>query len=562
MISFDTTMSSNFACVNLPNIIAPIPGNNFGAVACDGNSYPRAAVMGCYTDLDFRTGPGGSVIFASPPDRRLQWRTEGTVPNRRFITSYYKVGTEGRFDCSVPSPATFQIVLYETTNVIEFYIENFSCPPIYSSINSICGIQNWDFTKGVAAPGKNATQWTAHNEAFRFTPYQGGKYAGTKLLALNGSLLTNANVSYITGDSVSIAFNNICPQADTTQYLLQHQYGVCNGFYSYDTITIIKDKTVSVSANAASSCTANGSITVNTSGDIFQYALDSGAVQNNNVFANVQPGVHTIEVTGSNNGCNSLLPVTVPVPTLLTVSTIADTGICAGDTVQLSTVSDAVSFSWQPAAGLSNSSSKSPLAFPMTDTKYFVTASAGNCTAVDSVTVLINPNPIVNASDEITILAGDNARLSASVNEEVNVLWSPVTYLSNPTALNTAVIQPEQTTIYRITAININNCMSYDDVKVIVLPNCIAVKKAFTPNGDGINDTWMAYTEGNCFTNLSVQVYNRYGSLVYENKNYRNEWQGTYKNKPLPDATYYYVVKAFLVNGKAMELRGDVTILR
>jgi gliding motility-associated-like protein len=49
---------------------------------------------------------------------------------------------------------------------------------------------------------------------------------------------------------------------------------------------------------------------------------------------------------------------------------------------------------------------------------------------------------------------------------------------------------------------------------------------------------------------------------VYESKNYTNNWDGTYKGKPVPDGTYYYVVTFKLINGREYTAKGDVTILR
>jgi gliding motility-associated-like protein len=97
---------------------------------------------------------------------------------------------------------------------------------------------------------------------------------------------------------------------------------------------------------------------------------------------------------------------------------------------------------------------------------------------------------------------------------------------------------------------------------VIVLPVCIKVKNAFTPNGDGVNDNWMVYDQYDCLQNVTVQVLNRYGSKVYESRNYRNEWKGTYNGKSLPDGTYYYVIGFKLLSGRVQEVRGDVTIMR
>ena len=85
---------------------------------------------------------------------------------------------------------------------------------------------------------------------------------------------------------------------------------------------------------------------------------------------------------------------------------------------------------------------------------------------------------------------------------------------------------------------------------------------AITPNGDGINDKWLLTSGGNCTTLIKVNVYNRYGSVVYNSNNYANDWEGTYKGKPIPDGTYYYVAEYFLIDGSKYIKKGDVTILR
>ncbi|MFT3908738.1 MAG: gliding motility-associated C-terminal domain-containing protein [Ferruginibacter sp.] len=94
-----------------------------------------------------------------------------------------------------------------------------------------------------------------------------------------------------------------------------------------------------------------------------------------------------------------------------------------------------------------------------------------------------------------------------------------------------------------------------------IIDECITIKNAFTPNGDGINDYWELYRY-NCFKKLEVNVYNRYGSLVYHSDDYKNDWSGKYKNKELPDGTYYYVVKVTSYDGRQHVFKNNVTILR
>jgi gliding motility-associated-like protein len=84
---------------------------------------------------------------------------------------------------------------------------------------------------------------------------------------------------------------------------------------------------------------------------------------------------------------------------------------------------------------------------------------------------------------------------------------------------------------------------------------------AITPNGDGINDRWLVGVEG-CYVNAAVHIYNRYGSAIYDNNNYKNDWMGTYKNKPIPDGTYYFIIEFTLNNGRKHVVKGNLTILR
>ena len=90
---------------------------------------------------------------------------------------------------------------------------------------------------------------------------------------------------------------------------------------------------------------------------------------------------------------------------------------------------------------------------------------------------------------------------------------------------------------------------------------CMILKNAFTPNGDGVNDFWVLYKE-KCFKKLKVDIYNRYGSLVYHSDDYKNDWNGKYKNQELPDGTYYYYVKMYADNGDVQVFKNNVTILR
>jgi gliding motility-associated-like protein len=117
--------------------------------------------------------------------------------------------------------------------------------------------------------------------------------------------------------------------------------------------------------------------------------------------------------------------------------------------------------------------------------------------------------------------------------------------------------------IYTVTITDPNNCSLVDTTELSAQRICsdsLIIYDVFTPNGDGKNDIWIidGLTE---FADNDLQIFNRWGSLVYEAKPYLNNWDGrNKKGDPLPSATYYYILKLNDSEGKVYS--GHVTIIR
>jgi len=86
----------------------------------------------------------------------------------------------------------------------------------------------------------------------------------------------------------------------------------------------------------------------------------------------------------------------------------------------------------------------------------------------------------------------------------------------------------------------------------------LTIPNAFSPNNDGINDVWNIPALSS-YADCSVQIFNRYGQLLFESKGYSKPWNGTFKGEQLPVATYYYIITANIKSGK---IAGSVNILR
>jgi gliding motility-associated-like protein len=195
---------------------------------------------------------------------------------------------------------------------------------------------------------------------------------------------------------------------------------------------------------------------------------------------------------------------------------------------------------------------------------YDLLATLGQCTFTKRVKITTQSQVRVNAGTNSSIISGETVQLNATVTGANSYLWTSVpsdatlssTNILNPTAT------PTSTTTYTLTATNAAGCNASDDITITVIPYCIKVKNAFSPNGDGINDKWQIYDQFDCLTNITVNVFNRYGSSIYTSKDYRNSWDGTYKGKPVPDGTYYAVIEFKLISGKKITTRTDVTVIR
>lgn len=202
---------------------------------------------------------------------------------------------------------------------------------------------------------------------------------------------------------------------------------------------------------------------------------------------------------------------------------------------------------------------------------YTKVLNGGNSIGCDSTVILdlkVN-QPRVDAGAPLSVYPGSSTPVTAIFTDNNNstlasVLWTPSTEC-NPNNQLSTVVTPVATSgsvTYQVTVTDNLGCSATDDLLVNIINQCINVRNAFSPNGDGINDLWVVYDGRSCLKNVTVTVFNRYGNKVYENVDYFNNWGGTYKGKPIPDGTYYAVIDFTLYNGKKITTRTDVTVVR
>jgi gliding motility-associated-like protein len=393
-------------------------------------------------------------------------------------------------------------------------------------------------------------------------------FAGTALNGTDISLIPStvtipANDSFVVVPITAIADNVMEGPEVFKMYVA---VGGCVGGSTSDSVIIeIRDQVFATATTVNANCSgSSGQISVSVpafSGvGPYSFSLNGGNFQPGNSFSNLGEGNYIITVKDS-TGCvyNMNTPVALTDNLTLTVFP-ADTSLCKGASFTPNVTSNGTSFSWAPSTGLSNPAIKQPLITVNNNTSYIVTASLGNCTRQATVNATVFAGVTVSAGPAVTSILGAPVQLNGSSNQPGTYMWTPPTGLSATNILN-PFAAPLTTTTYQLKVTTANGCVDSSSVTVTVIDKCDEPMIAFTPNGDGINDLWLV-TNPNCLRSAQVEIFNRYGALVYKSDNYQNNWDGTYKGKPVADGTYYYLLKYRMINNNVVQKKGNVTVLR
>ena len=160
--------------------------------------------------------------------------------------------------------------------------------------------------------------------------------------------------------------------------------------------------------------------------------------------------------------------------------------------------------------------------------------------------VVVLDSPEFSLGNDTVIAAGSRIELYPD---------STFTEYEWSTGSNEQTIDVGEPGIYGLRVTNEHGCTATDSIEVIV---DIGIPNFFTPNSDGHNDTWsipFLYNE----PETEIRVYDRFGNTVASYTAGEGEWDGTSMGRPLPESTYWYIIK---VPGINKPYKGQVTIKR
>jgi gliding motility-associated-like protein len=248
--------------------------------------------------------------------------------------------------------------------------------------------------------------------------------------------------------------------------------------------------------------------------------------------------------------------------------TVTPGEVCLGDAFDFSdnshTTGNAetvVQWHWNFGDGSSPSPVKDPSHTYAIDSTYkvslYIFSSRGCVSDTMEKNVTVHPYPKVNAGPDVFVLEDGYIILSPVVSgTNLSYAWSPGSFLDNPDIKNPR-FTPGLDQLYTLTVTGIGGCASDDDVFVTVLKSPV-VPNVFSPNKDGINDTWnIQYLDS--YPGCTVEVYDRFGRKILSSQGYNKPWDGKVNGKDMPVGTYYYIINP--KNGRK-PLSGSLTILR
>jgi hypothetical protein len=296
---------------------------------------------------------------------------------------------------------------------------------------------------------------------------------GTATLTASGASTYTWQPGNISGNPIVVS-----PMANTTYSVTGTDANGCIGT-STITVNFFPAPSPTISITGAHSICSGTSLNLTAHGVFppnYQWSANAGSATTQVV--NVSPTTTTTySVLGTNSfGCTQQGVATVTVNPTPTLTISPTTSVCAGQSVQLNSVTSETTLAWAPASSLNCNPCLNPVASPTTTTTYTATATNSfGCQKKATLTITVHPNPTINVTATPTVIcAGQQAVIHASgAGNGGSIFISPTansqTFTPNGNA-GTFSVTPSVTTVYSIAGYNHSGCFSVTTITITVNP--------------------------------------------------------------------------------------------
>ncbi|MBO4489089.1 MAG: gliding motility-associated C-terminal domain-containing protein [Bacteroidales bacterium] len=504
---------------------------------------------------------------------------QGTAPCRAFVFNYDRVGLYGKYSQGNQWYNTYQMVIYEGTNIIDVYVKYRRCCASTNSTNheGIIGLQNTTSSQILIPNGRGMTGWevletpASPSEAWRFTPITPLDPDGT---------ITWYKNSIHPDSIVGRNFRQVVSPTVTTQYIAVYHYTNAGGdvFDLKDTVVVhVSIPPVVATNNATGNICPNDAVLLNVTADNSFYGITPErylwSTGDTTQTCSVAPEVtSTYQVTVTfNNGCRNYSSTTVNVTELAfpEITATKDT-ICIGTSSTLTaTHPDNQGMQWS-----TSETSPTITVSPTTTTDYVVSATMeGGCVTTDTFTVTVVPLPVpafLATPTDIYVENGVGTVYCTSLSpSNYHIIWN----FGDISSMDNVVENiPDPTHDYTrpgyyaitLTAIDSNGCIDSVKSRVqVTVPYFFYVPNSFSPNGDGVNETWAPQGQGVDPDKYRMLIYDRHGNVLFQTTNPYDYWDGRSKTgQRMPADVYVYYITFTTLNGDPKEYNGTITLIK
>ncbi len=189
----------------------------------------------------------------------------------------------------------------------------------------------------------------------------------------------------------------------------------------------------------------------------------------------------------------------------------------------------------------------------------------------DTLDVFIDdPEPVwVELPEDQTIKMGETVQITSqsNVGSAAVYTWKPLDSLSCGDCPRT-VAGPIFTTLYTLSVVDTNGCTASDDIHIFVdRRRKVYIPNAFSPNGDGVNDTFVIYGDERVRSIKHLMVFDRWGELVFDRKDMAlNDpavgWNGQLNGRLMQPAVFVYMAEIEFIDGTTEVFEGDIVLIR
>ncbi|WP_183558649.1 gliding motility-associated C-terminal domain-containing protein [Mucilaginibacter sp. SP1R1] len=395
-------------------------------------------------------------------------------------------------------------------------------PLLHQDKAAYCDGDQATITSDVPIDASQIINWTA----YQYRWYKNG--------ALNGITTPNLQVTqpgsykvevqgcsgtWVASDELSIGFIKLSPPV-----IITDKPGYCIGDIAGLSVNFIND----------------GTYTLNwfRDGNLLPGEQNKTAITTN------QLGNYAFSISSNITACSTLsAPYALsfdPLP-VISIQQIVNTSLCDGETVSLKASYSNGTVQWQTGE------TTDQINVTHSGTYTAAVTTAGGCIVSQNTSVTFLPKPLLSVAD---------AALCQYTNETITLTAPPgfVSYEWNGQPGGTSFSTNALGTV-SLTVTDQNGCKATQTIHITSHCDDIHFPNAFTPNGDGINDTWVIT---GLDASAKVKIFNRNGTMIFQSLGYPVPWNGTYGGKKLPAGVYYYLINS---PGSKQVRSGSVTII-